>query len=141
MNATQTQPSPYFIPLLLAGMWNLVIGGIGLFSNDVLASFFLLRVTEVTTLFLQPLFWAAVMVFGVGYSLVAFRHDRMRFFISIGAALKVVVFLVLGTLWLTGSCTLIALMAGTGDLLWAIYFLWFLRRTAQHGDIWGQSKN
>ncbi len=132
---TLTQASAYFIPLLLAGLWNLIIGGVGVFSNELLTSLFLTRITEVSTIFLQPLFWAAVMAFGVGYALVGFRHDRMRFFVSIGAALKVVVFLFIGALWLSGTSTLLAFIAGTGDLLWAIYFIFFLRRTRQYGYV------
>jgi hypothetical protein len=75
------------------------------------------------------------MAFRVGYASVGFRHDRVRFFISVGAALKVVIFLFIGALWISGISTLLAFIAGAGDLLWAIDFLFFLRRIRQYGPV------
>lgn len=81
----------------------------------------------------NPVWWLIVIVFGVGYGLVALVHHRFRFFISVGAMGKILFFSFVAYLWLQTAATALALTVASGDLLWALYFMRFLFRTRDYG--------
>jgi hypothetical protein len=127
--------SRYFLPLLMAALWNIIFGGLILFNLERADTLLFIKSTPLSDIFNAKIFWLAVIVAGFGYGLVAFAHNKGRFFISIGGILKVVVFIVLAYLWLDSSVTTLLLLAGVGDLLWAIYFFWFLAQTKEYGYV------
>ena len=125
--------SRYFLPLLFAALWNLFIGVFGLLSPEYATSIFVLEMTPLTELATSKLLWCVVLAAAVGYGIVAFAHDKIRFVISIGAVLNVMFFIFVTGLWLASMGTTIFFLAATVDLILGIYFAWFLYQTREFG--------
>ena len=79
--------------------------------------------------------WFIVLIAGIGYGIVGFLHDRFRFFVSLGAIGKLVFFFLISYLWLISSATDFAIIVATGDLCWAIFFIYFIYQTKEYGFI------
>jgi hypothetical protein len=122
----------YGIPLFIAAAWNIVIAAISLidiliffnyeeYFSDPVAMFYLLGL------------WFAIAAFGIGYGLVAYNHKRNRAFISIGVPGKILFFSMVAWYWSQGIATNTAIVLASGDLIFALFFLWFLFQTREHG--------
>ncbi|SAL79838.1 hypothetical protein AWB68_05723 [Caballeronia choica] len=74
----------------------------------------------------------AILAFGIGYWLVARDPDRNRDLVKIGMAAKLGVVAIVIAHFLTGSANAMLLLLVSGDLLFALAFLYFLKaRTPQ----------
>lgn len=71
---------------------------------------------------------ACVAAFGAGYLMVASNLDRHRGIVVIGALGKTAVFLIFLIYWLKGTIGFWAFSAGAIDIVWAVFFIAFLRR-------------
>jgi hypothetical protein len=71
-------------------------------------------------------FWVSVLLFGVGYAIVARDPRRNHGILFLAALGKTYVFVVFTSHWLEGSMQLLALAGGIGDLVFAGLFAWFL---------------
>jgi len=69
-----------------------------------------------------------VLLFGVGYGIVALDPSRNHGLIGIGILGKLGVVAMLGQRWLTGVATAWVLPAAAGDLVFAALYAWFLWR-------------
>lgn len=126
----------YGIPLIIAAAWNIVIAALSIIDIDQhLLTFF-----NYEKSFRDPIarfyllgFWFVIAAFGIGYGLVAYNHKRNRAFISIGIPGKILFFLMVAWFWSQGIATNIAITLASGDLIFALFFLWFLLRTREYG--------
>ncbi len=125
--------SKYFIPLIVGALWNLFFGSLGLFNLQLSNSLFLNIITSEAKIIANQIWWFVVLVAGIGYGIVAYFNHKFRFFITIGAAGKIALFFLVAYLWLNSIATNLAAIVVTGDLIWAIYFIYFLFKTRQHG--------
>ncbi len=82
-------------------------------------------------------FWVSVLLFGVGYAIVARNPNRNHGILLLAAFGKTYVFVVFARGWLTDSMSTLALVGGIGDLAFATTFVWFLwRMNITHGRGW-----
>lgn len=128
----------YGILLLIAGIWNMVFAALALVDIDQHVSI----VFNYENTFDDPVarfylagFWLAIAAFGLGYAVVAWNQTRNRAFISIGVPGKILFFSAIAWLWWQGTASTIAITLASGDLLFAILFIWFLFRTREHGFV------
>ncbi len=126
----------YGIPLFIAAAWNIVIAALSLIDIDQhLLIFFNYEESfsdPVARFYLLGL-WFAIAAFGIGYGLVAYNHKRNRAFICIGVAGKILFFSMVAWYWSQGIATNTAIVLASGDLIFALFFLWFLFQTREHG--------
>jgi hypothetical protein len=132
LNAEERR-SKYFLPLIVGAIWNLVFGSLGLFKLQLINSFFLYSITPWAKLIANQLWWFVVFIAGIGYGIVGFNNHRFRFFITFGAIGKIAFFVLVSCLWLNSIATNTAVIVATGDLIWAIYFFYFIFKTKQYG--------
>ncbi len=132
-SGTGAKRSKYFIPLIIGAIWNLVFGSLGLFNLQLSNSLFLNNVTPEAKIIANQIWWAVVFLFGIGYGIVGFVNHKFRFFITIGAIGKIALFVLVSYLWLNSTATDFAIIVATGDLVWAIYFIYFIFTTKEYG--------
>ncbi|KJS33625.1 MAG: hypothetical protein VR64_02525 [Desulfatitalea sp. BRH_c12] len=125
--------SKYFFPLIIGAIWNLIFGSLGLFNLQLSNSLFLNSITPVSKIIANEIWWSVVVLFGVGYGIVGYANHKFRFFITFGAIGKIALFLLVSYLWLKSTATSFAIIVATGDLLWAIYFIYYLFSTKEYG--------
>jgi hypothetical protein len=112
--------------------WNFVIGVSILV--DPLSSLRLLYAQQPGTddqllMMLDRDFGFCVLLFGVGYGIVARDPSRNHGLIWLGIIGKLGVVATLGQRWLTGVATAWVLPAAAGDFVFAALFAWFLWRS------------
>lgn len=125
--------SPYFLPLVVGALWNIIFGSIGLFNLPLHIELFYHNVTPEAGYIANTGFWFAVFVAGIGYGVVGIVNHKFRFFVSLGAIGKIVFFMFVFYLWLGGVATNFAGLIALGDLLWGFYFSFFIYRTREYG--------
>jgi hypothetical protein len=72
-----------------------------------------------------------VLLFGIGYGIVAFDPSRNHGLVWLGILGKLGVVATLSQRWLSGVATAWVLPAAAGDLVFAALFIWFLWRNKQ----------
>ena len=80
------------------------------------------------------LFWALVIIFGVGYYIISLDLTKNRAVIWMAIAGKLTVFLVWSYDYYMGKIQLAAFIGGTGDLVFALIFILFLWQTRDMGS-------
>ena len=118
---------------MVGAIWNLVFGSLGLFNLPLSNSLFLNSITPAAKIIANQIWWSVVLLFGIGYGIVGFVNHKFRFFITIGSIGKIALFSLVGYLWLTSTATDFAIIVATGDLVWAIYFMYFIFTTKGYG--------
>jgi hypothetical protein len=88
----------------------------------------------VTDIIPETLFWlqgfmGAVFVFGIGYYWVSTDFERNRDIVKMGIIAKALVFILVSAYFLMRDATLLGLIPGVIDLLFAVLFLETLART------------
>ena len=71
-------------------------------------------------------FWGQVLLFGIGYLIVAANPLRNHGIIALAIAGKIAAFVLWSWCWLQGSLTAVALFGGVGDLVFAALLASFL---------------
>jgi len=71
-------------------------------------------------------FWGQVILFGIGYLIVAINPLKNHAVIALAIAGKIAVFFMWTWCWVQGYLTVVALFGGVGDLLFAGLLAWFL---------------
>lgn len=125
----------YKLFLIVGGIWNIVIGSYMVITQPSNIPIIYTEVPPLAAIFANHSLWMAATIAGIGYASVGFRFDRWRFILVIGAILKLLIFCFFTYLWLNSRATTVAFAIGVGDLLWAIYFAWFLFKTKANGYI------
>ena len=121
-----SRQSYYRYLFVIGAIWNIVIALGFLFLPNVALNLFQLQVPTISVWF--QLFFALVLVFGLGYYWVSRNLRKNHAVVGMGIIGKVLVFFILGYHWLTGGVSTLTAMAGVGDLVFAILFTEFLIR-------------
>jgi hypothetical protein len=127
---TSKNKSKYFFPLVLGAIWNLIFGSLGLFNLQLINSLFLNVITSEAKIIANQIWWLVVLVAGLGYGIVAWFEAKFRFFVTVGAIGKIALFFFVMFLWANSIATNFAAIVVTGDLVWAMYFIYFLFNTS-----------
>lgn len=77
--------------------------------------------------------WLIVLLLGIGFGITGFLNHRFRFFITMGTIGKTGVFILVSYFWLNSTVTNFAAIVAIGDLIWVIYFIYFLLETKEYG--------
>ena len=124
---------------LIAAIWN-ISGGVGaillfessmtnLWGADYIQLFYDNRVALST----YRLFWALVIIFGVGYYIISLDLTKNKAVIWMAIAGKLTVFLLWSYDYYMGKIQLAAFIGGTGDMVFALIFILFLWQTRDMG--------
>ncbi|HEY9877423.1 MAG TPA: hypothetical protein V6D29_03150 [Leptolyngbyaceae cyanobacterium] len=70
-----------------------------------------------------------IFIFGVAYAWLAITAKPEYLFVAVAAACKVAIALFFFVFWLTGDLPPIVLFAASGDLLFAVIFIFWISRT------------
>lgn len=125
--------SKFLFPLIIGAIWNLFFGSLGLFNLQLSNSLFFNVITQEAKIIANHTWWFVVLIAGIGYGIVGFANHKFRFFITFGAIGKIALFILVSHLWLNSTATNFAAIVATGDLIWAIYFIYFLFKTKKFG--------
>jgi hypothetical protein len=132
-SSTSKKKSKYFFPLMIGAIWNLIFGSLGLFNLQLINALFLNVITSEAKVIANHVWWFVVFVAGLGYGIVACIEYKFRFFVTIGAIGKIALFFFVIYLWVNSIATNFAAIVVTGDLIWAMYFFYFLFKTREYG--------
>ncbi len=121
-------PNNFKVMFTVAALWNwlaaLLFMAMAVLDLQVLSLF--LTIKPVSYLWFN-LFFGVVFVFGLGYFWAARDLGTNRNIVKMGAIGKTWVFILILGEWWTGAVTVLAALAGTVDLVFAILFVHALR--------------
>ncbi len=109
---------------VIAAIWNIAFALGFLFLTRLFLEMFGLQ-TPASLVWLQ-LFFALVLVFGLGYYWVSRDLNNNRAIVVMGIVGKSLVFLIFAYHWMVGGIPTLVALAGSGDLLFAALFLEFI---------------
>ena len=114
---------------LIAALWNFsfVIPAL-LFPALIVRLAYGLQTSDFYILFLNTTFYLAVFVFGIGYLIIAYDPGKHLGIVLMGIMGKSMVFFGFLYLYSIDRVTLLALSGGTGDLLFTLYFIYYLMK-------------
>jgi len=81
-----------------------------------------------TSLHVQA-FWVSVLLFGIGYAIVAMKPTANRGIVWLAMVGKLYVGILFGIFWLQGHLSIFIFLGGLGDILFAACFFLFLFQT------------
>jgi len=113
----------------VAAVWNLGAAATLVFNPDFLLA--KLSVNDPDARLLARSFASSVTAWGIGYALVAFDRKRFRDFAWLGAISKTIFFTVYAVAFFGGRISFAAFIPALVDLVFAILFVEFLRRTSR----------
>jgi hypothetical protein len=114
----------------LAAAWNLGAAATLVFNPDFLLA--RLSVNDPDARLLARSFASSVTTWGIGYALVALNRNRFRDFAWLGAISKTIFFTVYAAAFFGGRVLFAAFIPALVDLVLAILFVEFLRRTSSN---------
>jgi len=112
----------------MAAAWNLGAAATLIFNPDFLLA--RLNVNDPGARLLARSFASSVTTWGIGYALVAFDRKRFRDFAWLGVISKTIFFTVYAAAFFGGQISFAAFIPALVDLIFAILFVEFLRRTS-----------
>jgi hypothetical protein len=112
----------------VAAAWNLGAAATLMFNPDFLLA--RLNVNDPDAQLLARSFASSVTTWGIGYALVAYDRKRFRNFAWLGVISKTVFFTVYALAFFGGRISFVAFIPALVDLIFAILFVEFLRRTS-----------
>jgi hypothetical protein len=110
----------------LAALWNFTGLFSLLFSRLNMQIFYGINTNDFHTIMLNQLIWAFVIIFGIGYCMIAYRPEKNVGIVIMGILGKITVAIFWFPLFLSGKAALIAALAAFGDSVFAIYFFIYL---------------
>jgi hypothetical protein len=113
----------------VAAVWNLGVAATLIFNPDFLLA--KLSVNDPDARLLARSFASSVTAWGIGYALVAFDRKRFRDFAWLGVISKTIFFTVYAVALFGGQISFPAFIPALVDLVFAILFVEFLRRTSR----------
>ena len=113
----------------VAAAWNLGAAATLILNPDFLLA--RLGVNDEAARLLARSFASSVATWGIGYALVAVDRKRFRDFAWLGAISKTIFFTVYAAAFFGGRISFVAFIPALVDLLFAILFVEFLRRTSR----------
>ncbi len=121
---------------LVSALWNFCGAIPGIFFLFLsMRLFYGVQTDDYHTLFLSSLFWGAVLMFGIGFLIVANAPIKNLGIIVLGAVAKIIVAFVWYYIYFLykDRATIIVVSAATGDLAFAIYFCYYLAKGPRSG--------
>jgi hypothetical protein len=112
-----------------AGLFNVVVG-MSVFLAPVATARLLGITLPESPLFMHLAMWL-VLVLGIGYWLTALHPERNRDLMLVGGVGKLIVLPLMLSAWRRGDVGASAVLAGAGDLVFALLFFDVMRRTAR----------
>jgi hypothetical protein len=112
----------------VAAVWNLGAAATLVFNPDFLLA--KLSVNDPNARLLARSLASSVTAWGIGYALIAFDRKRFRDFAWLGAISKTIFFTVYTAAFFGGRISFAAFIPALVDLVFAILFVEFLRRTS-----------
>jgi hypothetical protein len=112
----------------VAAAWNLSAAVTLIFNPDLLLAG--LAINDLNARLLARSFASSVTTWGIAYALVAFDRKRFRDFAWLGAISKTIFFVVYAVAFFGERITFTAFIPALVDLVFAILFFEFLRRTS-----------
>ena len=112
----------------VAALWNLGAATTLVFNPDFLLA--RLDVNDPDARLLARSFASSVTAWGIGYVFIAFDRKRFRDFAWLGVLSKTIFFAVYAAAYFGGRISFAAFIPALVDLIFAILFVEFLRRTS-----------
>jgi hypothetical protein len=117
----------------VAAAWNLSAAVTLIFNPDLLLAG--LAINDLNARLLARSFASSVTTWGIAYALVAFDRKRFRDFAWLGAISKTIFFVVYAVAFFGERITFTAFIPALVDLVFAILFFEFLRRTSSEATV------
>jgi len=112
----------------MAAVWNLGVAATLVFNPDFLLA--KLSVNDPNARLLARSLASSVTAWGISYALIAFDRKRFRDFAWLGAISKTIFFTIYAAAFFGGRISFAAFIPALVDLVFAILFVEFLRRTS-----------
>ncbi len=114
---------------LIAGLWN-VFGSLPgiLFPTLQFQRMYGFETNNFYILNLQSIFLYFVLVFGIGYLIVARDPGKNVGIVVMGIIGKAIVVVYFYYFYLTGKATLVPVFGGTADAIFTLYFIYYLMK-------------
>lgn len=113
----------------VAAAWNLGAAAMLIFNPGFLLA--RLNINDPDAQLLARSFASSVTTWGIGYALVAFDRKRFRDLAWLGAISKTIFFSVYAVAFFGGRISFTAFIPALADMVFAILFIEFLRRTSR----------
>ena len=109
---------------VIAGCWNL-LGAYGGISKPVenLRQYYNVKNDDFITITLNRTFWIGVLIFGIGYFLIAVNPILFYGVIVLGIIGKITISAIWIYLFYIGKAERIAIISASGDLLFTMFFV------------------
>ncbi len=109
---------------VVSGVWNLIGATDGLLRPALnLEKYYNVKTDDYYTLFLNRSFWWCVLIFGVGYLLIAYDPVLFYGIIVMGIIGKVIVAANWYYLYLRGRAQTAVIFGATGDSIFTVFFV------------------
>jgi len=127
MNPLEWSYQGWRIFFLISGLWNLLgcIEGIVRPAKNM-RRYYDIETNDYYTLFLNRAFWESVLVFGIGYLIIAYDPGKNLGLVIMGIIGKVIVAVTWLILFLRKKAKGSALFAAIGDSIFTIFFIVYL---------------
>ena len=114
---------------LIASLWNFsfVVPAL-LFPSLEVRLMYGFRTDDFYILFLNTTFFLTVLVFGIGYLIIAYDPGKNLGIVLLGIIGKTMVGIGFYYLYSIDRVTLMPVFGGTGDLLFTLYFIYYLAK-------------
>ena len=107
---------------VIAGFWNLLGAVDGILRPTLnLEKYYGVQTDDFITIFLNRAFWIVVLIFGIGYFLIAINPILFYGIIVLGIIGKIVVAVSWISLFKIGKGERISIFASSGDLLFTVF--------------------
>jgi len=114
---------------LIAALWNFSGALPAIFYPALNMKFFYgVQTDNYYILFLNMAFWGAVLIFGIGYLIVSYNPGKNHGIVIMGIIGKTMVAATWYYLFGTDRATILSFLAATGDILFTLYFIYYLIR-------------
>lgn len=124
MNPIHWDDQVWRVFYVISGCWNLIaaIGGIFKPASN-LEKFYRVKTDDFITIFLNRSFWITVLIFGIGYLLVAINPILFFGIVVLGIIGKIILAACWFYLFIIGKGEKIIVFAASGDLLFTLIFV------------------
>ncbi len=117
---------------LISALWNFS-GGIpaACFPALNMKLFYGISTSNFMAIHLNFAFWVTVILFGIGYLMIAYSPFQNRGLVILGILGKSLVAIGWYYLYIVDRATIVSVLAGTGDLIFTVYFIIYMIRAVE----------
>ena len=115
--------------LVIAGIWNFSFALPALlFPSFMVRLMYGFQTSDFYILYLNSSFFGTFLIFGIGYLLIAYDPGKNLGIVLLGIIGKTIVGIAFYYLYNMDRVTIMPVLAGTGDLIFTFYFIYYLTR-------------